>query len=129
MLRAHERGMDWLGLTNVAIPAGLSLDETAAALAKPVQLGYSSSAASAALSTSSQARASGSPPHARDPQSLTSRRRRHERRRHSGPRRLLHVLPAQPGGLAVPVLSRDRGAGEQPGPENMTLLEYRIVAS
>jgi hypothetical protein len=31
MLQAHGRGMDWLGLTNVAIPAGLSLDETAAA--------------------------------------------------------------------------------------------------
>jgi hypothetical protein len=40
MLQAHDSGMDWLGLTNVAIPAGLSLDETAAALAKPVQLGY-----------------------------------------------------------------------------------------
>jgi hypothetical protein len=40
MLQAHGSGMDWLGLTNVAIPAGLSLDETAAALAKPVQLGY-----------------------------------------------------------------------------------------
>ncbi len=40
MLQAHESGMDWLGLTNVAIPAGLSLDETAAALAKPAQLGY-----------------------------------------------------------------------------------------
>ena len=24
MLQAHGRGMDWLGLTNVAIPAGLS---------------------------------------------------------------------------------------------------------
>lgn len=40
MLHAHQSGMDWLGLTNVAILAGLSLDETAAALAKPVQLGY-----------------------------------------------------------------------------------------
>lgn len=39
MLQAHGSGIDWLGLTNVAIPAGLSLDETAAALAKPVQLG------------------------------------------------------------------------------------------
>lgn len=40
MLEEHGSGMDWLGLTNIAIPAGLSLDETAAALAKPVQLGY-----------------------------------------------------------------------------------------
>jgi hypothetical protein len=40
MQQAHESGMDWLGLTNVAIPIGLSLDETAAALARPVRLGY-----------------------------------------------------------------------------------------
>jgi hypothetical protein len=40
MLQVHQTGMDWLGLTNLAIPSGLSLDVAAAALAKPVQLGY-----------------------------------------------------------------------------------------
>lgn len=40
MMQAHDNGKDWAGLTNVAIPAGLSLDDTAAALAKAVQLGY-----------------------------------------------------------------------------------------
>ena len=40
MLQAHKSGTDWLGLTNIAIPAGLSLDAAAVALAKPVQLGY-----------------------------------------------------------------------------------------
>jgi hypothetical protein len=40
ILQAHESGTDWLGLTNVATLARLSLDDTAAALAKPVQLGY-----------------------------------------------------------------------------------------
>jgi hypothetical protein len=40
ILQAHESVVDRPGLPNVAIPAGLSLDETAASWPKPVQLGY-----------------------------------------------------------------------------------------